>query len=111
VKANGDGAIDRAFRALANPTRRALVARLSRGPATVTELASRHPMSLPAFMQHLGVLESGGLVESEKRGRVRTYRLVPARLKEAEDWLGRQRRLWERRLDQLDEYLMENPEE
>lgn len=99
------------FRALANPTRRSVLERLSRGSATVSELASPHDMALPSFMQHLGVLEEGGLVRSEKRGRVRSYRLVPEALQEAEGWLGRQRRLWERRLDQLDDYLMDQEEE
>lgn len=99
------------FRALANPTRRGVLERLSRGSATVTELASPYDMALPSFMQHLGVLEEGGLVRSEKRGRVRTYRLAPEALREAEGWLGRRRRLWERRLDQLDDYLLEEEEE
>lgn len=99
------------FRALANPTRRSVLDQLSRGSATVTELASPYDMALPSFMQHLGVLEKGGLVRSEKRGRVRTYRLAPEALQKAEGWLGRRRRLWERRLDQLDDYLLEEEEE
>ena len=64
-------------------------------------------MALPSFVQHLKVLEGCGLVRSKKVGRVRTYQLIPRRLKLAEDWLSQQRELWERRLDQLDEYLVE----
>lgn len=95
-----------AFRALSDPTRRRVVERLSRSPASVTELAAPFRMALPSFVAHLKVLETSGLVQSRKAGRVRTYRLVPARLKQAEDWLTRQRALWERRLDQLDDYLI-----
>jgi DNA-binding transcriptional ArsR family regulator len=95
------------FRALADPTRRAVLQRLSHGPASVSVLAERFRMALPSFVQHLDVLEGSGLVQSEKPGRVRTYRLVPRRLRQAEDWLGRQRALWERRLDQLDAYVTE----
>ncbi|HZE98657.1 MAG TPA: metalloregulator ArsR/SmtB family transcription factor [Planctomycetota bacterium] len=98
-------ALDRVFQALADPTRRAVVARLHRGPAPVSELAAPFRMALPSFLQHLGVLESSGLVRSRKKGRVRTYRLSPRRMKTAEHWLTRQRALWERRLDQLDDYL------
>ncbi|MFI5613903.1 ArsR/SmtB family transcription factor [Amycolatopsis sp. NPDC051903] len=96
-----DHQLDRVFQALADATRRELVARLVRGPAAVKELAQPHAMSLPAVMQHLKVLESGGLVASEKAGRVRTYRLEPAGLRLAEQWLGEQRTGWERRLDRL----------
>lgn len=97
--------LDRVFQALAGPTRRAVLERLGRGPATVSELARTFDMTLPAFTQHLEVLERSGLVRSRKAGRVRTYRLAPAPLKQAEHWLSRQRSLWERRLDQLDDYL------
>ncbi|MBX3401053.1 MAG: winged helix-turn-helix transcriptional regulator [Gemmataceae bacterium] len=96
---------DAVFRALADPTRRRVLERLGRGPATVGDLAKPFEMALPSFLQHLRMLETAGLVESEKVGRVRTYRLVPERLKLAEDWLARQRRLWETRLDQLDDLL------
>ena len=99
-------AIDRVLRALSDPTRRRVVERLSRSPASVGELAESFDMALPSFVQHLSVLEGCGLVRSKKTGRVRTYRLAPQRLKLAEDWLSRQRSLWERRLDQLDEYLI-----
>ena len=94
------------FRGLADPTRRAIIERLSRGPAPVTELARPFKMALPSFAQHLDVLEDSGLVKSRKLGRVRTYRLQPAPLKRADAWLNRQRALWERRLDQLDAELM-----
>lgn len=97
--------LDAAFRALANPTRRAVVERLGRGPATVGELAQPFDMALPSFMQHLEVLERAGLVASEKRGRVRTVRIVPERFEPAAGWLRRQRAVWERRLDQLDAYV------
>jgi DNA-binding transcriptional ArsR family regulator len=98
------------FRALADPTRRAVLERLSRGPAAVSELAQPFGMALPSFSQHLGVLEDCGLVHSSKVGRVRTYRLAPQPLRRAESWLAGQRALWERRLDQLDSYLQEMKE-
>ena len=97
--------LDVVFHALADPTRRAVVERLARGPTTTTELARPFPMSLPSFTQHLGVLERGGLVTSRKRGRVRTYRLARRRMQDAEHWMTTQRDVWERRLDQLDAYL------
>lgn len=95
------------FQALADPTRRAIVERLSRGPASVTELAQPFAMALPSFVQHLAVLERAGLVRSTKQGRVRTYRLETGTLNEAVDWLAAQRSVWERRLDQLDQFLIE----
>lgn len=97
--------IDRVFRALSDPTRRHVLERLSRSPASVNELARPFDMALPSFVQHLSILEACGLVQSRKAGRVRTYRLAPERLTLAEGWLARQRSLWERRLDQLDDYL------
>lgn len=99
--------IDGVFRALSDRTRRQVLARLSRGAASVSDLAEPFNMALPSFIQHLQVLERCGLVRSRKRGRVRTYQLVPERMKLAEDWLAQQRSLWERRLDQLDDYLIE----
>lgn len=99
-------AIDGIFRALSDPTRRDVVERLSSKPASVSELAASYRMAMPSFLEHLKVLEGCGLVQSRKTGRVRTYRLTPDRLKVAEDWLGRQRKLWERRLNQLDDYLL-----
>jgi DNA-binding transcriptional ArsR family regulator len=97
--------LDRLFHALADPARRAIVERLSRGPAAVSELARPLPMSLPSAMQHLGVLEAAGLVRSEKVGRVRTCAIERAALSQAEQWLNARRIEWERRLDRLGEYL------
>lgn len=104
-------AIDSLFRALADPTRRDVMERLSAKPASVSELAAPYRMALPSFLEHLKVLEGAGLVSSRKDGRVRTYQLAPDGLKLAEDWLGRQRTMWERRLDRLDSYLMTMTEE
>lgn len=97
--------IDRMFHALAEPTRRMMVERLSRGPASVSDLAKPFAMSLPAIVQHLAVLEQSGLVRSEKVGRVRTCRLEPRGLQMAERWINERRQLWERRLDRLDAFL------
>jgi len=97
--------LDRVFRALGDPTRRAVIKRLSRGPAPVSELAEPFDMALPSFLQHLKVLEGSGLVRSRKAGRVRTYEVSPSQLKAAEGWMAEQRAVWERRFDQLDEYL------
>src|SRR6185369_14710704 len=97
--------LDRVFHALADPARRGMVERLSRGPATVSELAAPLPMSLPAVVQHLHVLEASGLVCSEKVGRVRTCRIEPQALGSAEGWINQRRTTWERRLDRLGEYL------
>jgi DNA-binding transcriptional ArsR family regulator len=98
--------IDSVFRALSDPTRRHVLERLSKSPASVSELAEPFDMALPSFVQHMGILENCGLVQSRKAGRVRTYQIVPKRLKLAEDWMVRQRALWEKRLDQLDTYLI-----
>lgn len=103
--------LNRVFRALADPTRRAVLERLSRGPASTSELAQPFAMALPSFSQHLEVLESCGLVRSRKTGRVRTYELAPEPLEEAEEWMVAQRANWERRLDQLDRYLNEMKEQ
>lgn len=100
-----DEQLNRVFQALADPTRRAVLERLNAGPIAMSELARPYPMALPSFAQHLQVLERCGLVRSSKAGRVRTYRLSPRTLGTAELWLGRQRALWERRLDQLDDVL------
>jgi DNA-binding transcriptional ArsR family regulator len=102
--------LDRLFHALADPARRAMVERLSRGPAPVSELARPLPMSLPAAMQHLGVLEAAGIVRSVKVGRVRTCTIEPQMLSRAEQWINARRIEWEHRLDRLGEYLktMEN---
>lgn len=98
--------IDGIFRALADPTRRSVVERLNRSPASVSELAQPFEMALPSFIEHLKVLEGCGLVRSEKIGRTRTYQLAPEPLRLAENWLAEQRTLWERRLDQFDAYVM-----
>jgi DNA-binding transcriptional ArsR family regulator len=97
---------DEVFRALSDPTRRKVLERLSKGPASVSELAKPFDMKLPSFVQHLAVLEQSRVVTSVKKGRVRMFEINPQRLKVAEDWLVQQRRLWETRLDQLDEYLL-----
>jgi DNA-binding transcriptional ArsR family regulator len=96
---------DDVFYALSNSTRRKVLEQLSVGPATVSELAAPFDMKLPSFVQHLSVLEQSRLVKSKKRGRVRTYEIVPERFKVAEDWLSEQRRLWEVRLDRFDKYV------
>jgi DNA-binding transcriptional ArsR family regulator len=103
--------LDHVFSALSDPSRRAMVERLTRGPASVSELASPLAMSLPAVVQHLHVLERSGLVRSEKVGRVRTCQIEAAALRSAEDWIAERRTTWERRLDRLGEYLAANPDE
>ena len=102
---------DDVFFALANPTRRKVLEQLSAGPASVSELAAPFGMALPSFVQHLAVLEECRLVRSRKRGRVRTYEIVPARLQVAEGWLSEQRRVWEARLDRFDDYVLQLVEE
>jgi DNA-binding transcriptional ArsR family regulator len=97
--------LDRVFQALADSTRRGLVERLVRGPASVSELSRPLDISLPAVMQHLKVLEDAGLVRSEKTGRVRTCRIEPDALRAAEAWVTGQRTAWETRLDRLGDYL------
>jgi DNA-binding transcriptional ArsR family regulator len=97
--------LDQVFHALADPTRRGIVERLVRGPASVSELSRPLAMSLPAVLQHLQVLEASGLVRSEKAGRVRTCRIEPDALRAAEAWVTGQRTAWETRLDRLGDYL------
>ena len=97
--------IDELFAALADPTRRQVIERLVSGPASTSVLAEPFDMALPSFLQHLRVLERAGLVTSAKQGRVRTYELAPAGLERATGWLADQRRLWDRRLNQLDALL------
>jgi DNA-binding transcriptional ArsR family regulator len=99
--------LDRAFHALADPSRRAMVARLSEGPASVSELAKPLPMSLAAVVQHVQVLDASGLIRTEKVGRVRTCRLEPAALRSVESWIARHRSNWETRLDRLGDVLAE----
>ena len=96
---------DDVFYALSNATRRKVLEQLSVGPATVSELAAPFDMKLPSFVQHLSVLEESRLVKSKKRGRVRTYEIVPERFKVAEDWLTARREEWEARLDRFDQYV------
>jgi DNA-binding transcriptional ArsR family regulator len=104
-------AIDAAFHALSDPGRRTMVERLCKGPASVSELAEPFRMSLPAVMQHLQILETSGLVRTEKVGRVRTCRIEPKGLSMVERWVNERRVMWERRLDRLGAYLAANPEE
>lgn len=108
---NQPAPLDLMFQALADPARRGMVERLSRGPASVSELARPLDMSLPAVMQHLAMLEAGGLVASEKIGRVRTCRIRPESLSLAEQWIHQRRTQWERRLDRLGDFLAEEDEE
>jgi DNA-binding transcriptional ArsR family regulator len=108
---NQSAPLDLVFHALADPSRRVLVERLSRGPASVSELARPLPMSLPAVVQHLQVLEASGLVYSEKVGRVRTCRLQVKTLGTAQDWIAERRTVWEARLDRLGELLAEQTDE
>jgi DNA-binding transcriptional ArsR family regulator len=103
--------LDHVFQALANPTRREVLARLGRGPAPMTELAKPFQMALPSFLQHLQVLEKCGLVRSQKTGRVRVFELEPQPLQAAEDWMKTQRHHWENRLDQLDRFLISQKEQ
>ena len=103
--------IDGVFRALADPKRRDVLERLNAGPASVSDLAAPYRMALPSFIEHLKMLEGAGLVRSQKAGRVRTYELVPEQLLVVDDWLRRQRTLWEGRLDRLDAYLLAKKKE
>lgn len=104
---NHSAALDSVFQALSDPTRRWMVERLCQGPASVSELAEPLSMSLPAVVQHLQLLESSGLVRSEKVGRVRTCRVEPQALQHARRWIDDRRLTWERRLDRLGDYLAE----
>lgn len=93
--------LDSFFGAIADPTRRAVIERLTRGPAPVSELHAPHDMALPSFLKHLNKLEAAGLVRSEKNGRTRIVHIEAAPLAEAEGWLRQQRRHWEGRIDRL----------
>jgi DNA-binding transcriptional ArsR family regulator len=104
-------ALDATFQALADPTRRAIVAALSRGQASVTELARPHRMSLPAVMKHLRVLQRAGIVTQRKRGRTRRCRLAARPLQRAEAWISQYRVFWEGQLDALDRYLRQQKTE
>ncbi|SCW71722.1 DNA-binding transcriptional regulator, ArsR family [Ancylobacter rudongensis] len=102
--------LDLAFHALSDPTRRAVISRLAEGEASVSTLAAPFGMALPSFAQHLRVLEESGLIASEKRGRSRWCRLVPARFAEAADWMEAERRRAAERLDRLESYLAKTEE-
>lgn len=97
--------LDNVFRALADPTRRAVVQRLSQGPASVSALAEPFEMALPSFLQHLKVLEESGLVHSRKSGRVRTCEISPEQLSKAERWIGQQREIWSGRLERMEQVV------
>jgi DNA-binding transcriptional ArsR family regulator len=102
---NQSASLDRVFHALADPTRRAIVSRLSRGPASVSELAQPFAMAMPTLLQHLRVLEESRLIRSEKVGRIRTCEIEPAALGRAESWIAQQRAVWEGRLDRMEAYV------
>jgi DNA-binding transcriptional ArsR family regulator len=95
------------FAALADPTRRAILARLARGEATVSELAAPFDLSLPAISKHLKVLQRAGLIEQGRQAQWRPCRLKPEPLRDVSDWIGQYRRYWEESFDRLDEYLRE----
>jgi DNA-binding transcriptional ArsR family regulator len=101
------GSLDSTFAALADPTRRAIVARLAWGESTVTQLAEPFDMSLPAISKHLRVLERAGLLSRERRGRARRCRLLARPMKDAAEWIARYRRFWDERFDALSVYLEE----
>src|SRR5262249_11433263 len=103
--------LDYVFQALADPTRRYIIEQLCQGPASVSELARPLPVSLPAVLQHLQVLEASGLVLSEKVGRVRTCSIDPHVLTTAQSWIGQQAAVWEQRFDRLEEFLRETADE
>jgi DNA-binding transcriptional ArsR family regulator len=109
VTAETTAPLNLVFQALADPTRRLLLDRLTRGPASVSELAQPFAMSLPAIVQHLHLLEASGLVRTEKVGRVRTCHIETAPLRNAEHWIGERRTNWERRFDRLGEILASSP--
>jgi DNA-binding transcriptional ArsR family regulator len=102
---NYQPSLDAAFHSLADPTRRAVISRLTKGPAPVKELAEPFAMGLPAFMKHLRVLEKDGLISSEKTGRVRICRVNTERLAVVESWFSEQRALWQAQTDRLADYV------
>lgn len=97
------------FQALADPTRRAVLARLGRGPATVGDLAEPFDMALPSFMKHIRALENSGLIQTRKEGRVRTCCIEPSRFSRIDRWLSAQRAIWEGRTDRLEQFVTRNP--
>jgi DNA-binding transcriptional ArsR family regulator len=101
--------LDSTFGALADPTRRAILASLMLGEASVSDLAGPHRMSLPAVMKHVRVLQNAGLVSQKKTGRTRFCQLSPAPLKQAEDWIAQYRRFWEGAFDSLERFLSQDP--
>lgn len=101
-------ALDDIFRALADPTRRAVLTRLGQGPASVSELAKPFDMALPSFMKHIHVLENSGWIQTHKVGRVRTCAIQPSSFAVAEAWLSEQRDLWEGRTDRLEQFVTAN---
>jgi len=103
--------LDGLFRALGDPTRRGVLARLVKGPASISELAAPFDMALPSFMKHIGLLERSGWIVSRKEGRVRTCAIDAERFAEVQDWLGDQRRVWEQRTDRLEQFVLENEKE
>ena len=103
--------LDLMFQALADPARRSMVERLSRGPASVSQLAEPLAMSLSAVVQHLNLLEASGLVRTQKIGRVRTCQIEPKALRSAEHWINERRLTWERRLDRLGDFLAQTKDE
>ena len=111
IMLNQQSNLDLMFQALADPTRRAMIDRLSRGPASVSELAKPFAMSLPAVVQHLQALEHSGLVSSQKVGRVRTVQIQPEALSLAEQWLNDRRTMWVKRLDRLGDLLAAEDED
>lgn len=104
---NKQESLDRVFAALSDPTRRAIVMRLSREPASVSELSRPFAMAMPTLLQHVRVLESSGLIETRKTGRVRTCSLQGDVMARTEQWLAQQRAAWERRLDRMEAYVLE----
>jgi len=103
--ANQSAQLGGVFYALGDPTRRAIVGALGRGPASVSTLAAPFPMALPSFMKHLSVLEQSGVIRSRKVGRVRTCELRPKTLSRAEQWLAQQRSIWEARADRMSAFV------
>ena len=103
--------LDLMFQALSDPSRRSMVERLSHGPASVSQLAEPLAMSLPAVVQHLAMLESSGLVKTQKIGRVRSCTLDTSAMSQAEQWINDRRTQWQRRFERLGAYLNETPDE
>jgi DNA-binding transcriptional ArsR family regulator len=104
--AKHDPHLDLLFHALSDPTRRAMLTRLARGPAAVTELAGPSGLKLPTVLRHLSVLEAAGLVTTQKDGRVRSCAFQPQALSPMRDWMEEQRAIWDARLDRLDDYVL-----